>query len=254
MVKRAHVSVPYHTRIHERTNTRTDKEMKVIIFGLGNFGASLAIQLSEMGHEVIGIDKSFQKVELYKDKMSHTICMDGTNPAGIQQLPVKDTDLAVVAIGEDEGASILTAAVLKIHGFRRIISRALSGTHDNVLEAMGIEEIVHPEQESADRLAKKLNLKIAIESFEIDRNFSIVEIKTPPDFIGKSILEVDPRRNYNLNIVTILRKSSRKNMLGVRTTEWNSVGVVKPEEVFLEEDILVVFGENSNIIRMCNRR
>ncbi|MFN7116469.1 MAG: potassium channel family protein [Saprospiraceae bacterium] len=228
--------------------------MKIIIFGLGNFGASLAIQLSEMGHEVIGIDKSFPKVEAYKDKMSHTICMDATNPAAIQQLPVKDTDLAVVAIGEDEGASILTAAVLKIQGFRRIISRALSGTHDNVLEAMGIEEIVHPEQDSAERLAKKLNLKIAIESFEIDRNYSIVEIKTPPFFIGKSVLEVDPRRNFDLNIVTILRKSTRKNMLGVCTTEWSSVGVVKPEEVFREDDILVVFGENDQIIKMCNGR
>lgn len=228
--------------------------MKVIVFGLGNFGASLAIQLSEMGHEVIGIDKSFQKIELFKDKMSHTICMDATNPAGIQQLPVKDTDLAVVAIGEDEGASILTAAVLKTHGFRRIISRALSSTHDNVLEAMGIDEIVHPEQDSADRLAKKLNLKIAIESFEIDKDYSIVEIKTPQDFVSKSILEVDPRRNFNLNIVTILRKTTRKNMLGVRTTEWKSIGVVKPEEVFLEDDVLVVFGENHNITRMCNGR
>lgn len=225
--------------------------MKVIVVGLGNFGKALAIQLSEMGHEVIGVDKAFEKVDQLKDQMSHTIALDATNPAAIHQLPIKDTDLAIVAIGEDEGASILTAAVLKTSGFRRIIARALSPTHDNVLEAMGIDEIVHPEQESADRLAKKLNLKIAIESFEIDRNFSIVEIKTPQEFVGKTILEVDPRRNHNVNIVTILRKNNRKNLLGIRTTEWNSIGVVTPDEMFLEDDILVVFGENPCITKIC---
>lgn len=226
--------------------------MKAIIFGLGNFGKALALQLSEMGHEVIGVDKSLDKVEEMKDKISHTICMDATNPAAIQQLPISDTDLAIVAIGENEGASILTTAVLKTSGIKRIISRALSPTHESVMEAMGIEEIAHPEQDSAERLAKKLNLKIAIESFEIDRNYSIVEIKTPPDFIGKSVIEVDPRRNYNINIVTILRKTIRKNLLGIRTTELMSIGVVTPEEVFLEDDILVVFGENPCITEICN--
>jgi len=225
--------------------------MKVIVIGLGNFGKALAIQLSEMGHEVIGVDKSFEKVDQLKDQMSHTISLDATNPAAIKQLPIKDTDLAIVAIGEDEGASILTAAVLKTSGFERIIARALSPTHDNVLEAMGIDEIVHPEQDSAERLAKKLNLKIAIESFEIDRNYSIVEIKTPKEFIGKSILDVDPRRNYDINIVTILRKESRKNLLGARTTEWTAIGVITPEEVFQEDDILVAFGENTAITEIC---
>lgn len=226
--------------------------MRAIIFGLGNFGKALALQLSEMGHEVIGVDKSLDKVEEMKDKISHTICMDATNPAAIQQLPISDTDLAIVAIGENEGASILTTAVLKTSGIKRIISRALSPTHESVMEAMGIEEIAHPEQDSAERLAKKLNLKIAIESFEIDRNYSIVEIKTPPEFIGKSVIEVDPRRNYNINIVTILRKTIRKNLLGIRTTELMSIGVVTPEEVFLEDDILVVFGENPCIAEICN--
>ncbi len=226
--------------------------MRAIIFGLGNFGKALALQLSEMGHEVIGVDKSLDKVEEMKDKISHTICMDATNPAAIQQLPISDTDLAIVAIGENEGASILTTAVLKTSGIKRIISRALSPTHESVMEAMGIEEIAHPEQDSAERLAKKLNLKIAIESFEIDRNYSIVEIKTPPEFIGKSVIEVDPRRNYSINIVTILRKTIRKNLLGIRTTELMSIGVVTPEEVFLEDDILVVFGENPCITEICN--
>lgn len=226
--------------------------MRAIIFGLGNFGKALALQLSEMGHEVIGVDKSLDKVEEMKDKILHTICMDATNPAAIQQLPISDTDLAIVAIGENEGASILTTAVLKTSGIKRIISRALSPTHESVMEAMGIEEIAHPEQDSAERLAKKLNLKIAIESFEIDRNYSIVEIKTPPEFIGKSVIEVDPRRNYNINIVTILRKTIRKNLLGIRTTELMSIGVVTPEEVFLEDDILVVYGENPCIAEICN--
>ncbi|MCB9081852.1 MAG: TrkA family potassium uptake protein [Lewinellaceae bacterium] len=225
--------------------------MKVMIFGIGNFGASLAFQLSEMGHEIIAVDKSAEKVDFIKDKVTHAICLDATNMIALRSLPLKDTDVAIVAIGENEGASIMTAANLKTIGTERVIGRSISATQETVLEAMGITEIIHPEQDAAERLAKKLNLRMAIESFNLDANHSVVELQLPASFVGRTVLDVDLRKNFDLNIVTIIRKRIRKNMLGINRVTYVSEGVVKPETQFEEGDILVVFGANPHIKRLC---
>ncbi|MBK7475498.1 MAG: TrkA family potassium uptake protein [Haliscomenobacter sp.] len=228
--------------------------MKIIIFGIGNFGASLAMQLSEMGHEVIAIDKNPDKVELIKDQVTHTICLDSTNLVALRSLPLRDTDVAIVGIGENEGASILTTANLKTLGVPRVISRSISPTHQTVLEAMGIDEILHPEQDAAERLAKKLNLRSAIETFDLDPNHSVVELELPHSFVGKTVVEVDMRKNYNLNIVTVIRKRLKRNLLGINKVAYVAEGVVKPETHFEEGDILVVFGANTDIQHLCRNQ
>lgn len=226
--------------------------MKILVFGMGNFGSSLAIQLSEMGHEVIAIDYDMQKVEVVKEKVTHTICLDSTNLNAVKSLPLSDTDIAVVAIGENEGASIMTTANLKTMNVKRIISRSISSTQETVLEAMGVNEIVQPEQDSADRLAKKLNLKLAVESFDLDQDYSIVELNIPRNFIGKTLSELNLRKEYGVNIVTIIRKKEKKNLLGVNRITYVSEGVVGPNTLLQEDDLLVVFGSNENIMKFCN--
>jgi trk system potassium uptake protein len=111
--------------------------MKFIIIGLGNFGASLAIKLTEMGHEVIGVDKRQEKIEGVKDRLTFTIALDSTNLGAIKNLPIEESDVVIVAIGEDEGASILTTALIKQHNPKRLISRAITVLHHSVLEASG---------------------------------------------------------------------------------------------------------------------
>lgn len=225
--------------------------MKIIIFGIGNFGAALALQLTEMGHEVIAIDKSNDKVELLKDQVTHAICLDSTNLVALRTLPLRDTDVAIVGIGENEGASILTTANLKTLGVPKVISRSISPTHETVLEAMGIDHILHPEQDAAERLAKKLNLKSVIETFDLDSNHSVVELELPAQFIGKTVLEVDLRKMFNLNIVTVIRKRLKRNVLGINKVTFFSEGVVRPDTRFEEGGILVVFGSNKDIQNLC---
>jgi trk system potassium uptake protein TrkA len=225
--------------------------MKIIIFGIGNFGASLALQLTEMGHEVIAVDKNHDKVELIKDEVTHAICLDATNLVAMRSLPLRDTDVAIVGIGENEGASILTTANLKTLGVERVISRSISPTHETVLEAMGIDHVLHPEQDAAERLAKKLNLRSVIEAFELDANHSVVELELPTTFIGKTVLEVDVRKNYNLNIVTLIRKRLKRNVLGIHKVTYACEGVVHPDTRFEEGDILVVFGTNADVQVLC---
>ena len=153
--------------------------MKYIIVGLGNFGAPLAQKLTEQGNEVIGVDNNMGKVDAFKSKISHTICLDSTDQHTVSGLPLQDTDIVIVAIGEDQGANIMTTAVLKNLKAKRLISRAINPLHETILQAMGVDEIVHPEEETAERWAKKLCMKGVVDSFELSDEFSIVEVAVP---------------------------------------------------------------------------
>ena len=221
--------------------------MKYIVIGLGNFGLSLAEKLTKLGNEVIGIDNSMAKVEAVKEKISHAICMDATDEYTMNGLPFKDTDIVIIAIGEDTGANIMaTAMVKKLHS-NRIISRAISTIHETILEAMDVQTIIHPEEETAERWAKKLSLKGMVDSFELSINYSIVEIAIPEKLIGKTIEEVGFRNNYNLVCVSIIKKVADKNFFG-KVKRINQIqGVVTTDTVLQSADILVIYGENEDI-------
>lgn len=124
--------------------------MKFIIFGLGNFGSSLGKKLTEQGNEVIGVDNDMDKVDAMKETISHTVCLNSTDETIVSGLPLHDTDVVIVAIGEDQGANIMTTAVLKKLKVQKLISRAISPLHETVLQAIGIDQIVHPEEETAE--------------------------------------------------------------------------------------------------------
>ncbi len=228
--------------------------MKIIIFGLGNFGMSLALNLTESGNEVIGVDKQIEKVNLVKDKIAHAICLDSTNELAYQALPVKQTDLAVVAIGENEGAAIITTAIVKKLSKAKVISRSLSPIHDTVLQAMGIDFIVHPEQEAAEKLTYKINLKNVVDNYKVDDKYSITEIKIPESFIGQTLGELDIRTRFGLNVITFLRKREKTNLLGVTTSVREVVGVPSPDTKVEKEDVMVVFGLNEKIAELNNKK
>ncbi len=221
--------------------------MKYIIIGLGNFGLSLAEKLTKMGNEVIGIDNNYNKVEAVKERISHAICMSATDEYTMKGLPFKDTDVVIIAIGEDRGANVMASALVKKLHANKIISRAIDPIHETILEAMDIHTIVHPEEETAERWAKKLSLKGMVESFEISGKYSVVEIAIPTRCIGKKIEEIGFRNNYNLVFVTIIKKVAEKNFFG-KTKRVNEVqGVVTYEAVLESGDILVLYGENEDI-------
>ena len=164
--------------------------MKCIVLGMGSFGASLAIKLTEQGNEVIGIDNSMDRVEMFKEHVSHIICLDATDQDAVSNLPIEDTDVIIVAIGENQGANLMATAAVKNLNAKRVISRSVNPLQENVLLAMGIEEIINPEVESAERLAKKLCLTGLIDSFEIDGKYSIVEIEAPEKYLNKTLEEI----------------------------------------------------------------
>ena len=225
--------------------------MKIIVFGLGNFGMSLSLSLTETGNEVIAIDKQMDKINLVKDKISHAICMDSTNELAYEAVPLKDADKVIVAIGENEGAAIITTAIIKKLCNAKIISRALSPIHDTVLEAMGIHSIVHPEQDSADRLTKQINFKSTLENYQLDHNYTISEVRAKNDFFGKTLRELDSIDTYSLTLITIIRNIEKKNLMGKKTIIKETIGRTSPDTVVLDGDILVVFGNNKDIEKYC---
>jgi len=221
--------------------------MKYIIIGLGNFGSSLAMKLTKQGNEVIGVDSSMSKVESLKETISYTICMDATDAHTMTGLPIKDSDIVIVAIGEDQGANIMATAILKNQNVKRLISRAINPMHENVLRAMGITEIVNPEVETAERWAKKLCLRGVVDSFELNGEYSIVEVTVPSNFVGKTLEEIGFRRNMNLVVLTTIRYENKEISKGFFNKITNVQGVASPQTLLKEGDIVVLYGSNKDI-------
>ena len=183
--------------------------MKYIIAGLGSFGSSLGMALTSQGHEVIAIDSSMQKVEAYKEAITHTICMDATDEYTVNGLPIMDTDIVVVAIG--------------------------------------VDDIFHPEKESAMRWAKRLSLRYFVDSFELTDNFSIVEIAIPTPLIGKQIATLQLENRFNIKLLSTMHYEHYQDSFGRQQSKPSIQGLATPEQVLQENDVLVVYGANKHI-------
>ena len=227
--------------------------MKYIIVGLGNFGASLAEKLTAKGNEVIGIDNRMNKVDLYKEKISHTICMDATDEFTVSGLPLKDTDIVIIAIGENQGANVMVTALFKNLSVKRLISRAIDPLHEKVLMAIGVDEIVHPEEETAERWAKKLCLTNVVDSFELSDDFSIIEVEIPMRFVGKTIKEIELRTKYNLLALTTIKKKEVTSVVGKTRSEDSVQGVASANTVLNPNDIIVIYGANKDLQNFTNQ-
>lgn len=221
--------------------------MKIVIIGLGNFGMSLAINLSNSGNEVVCADHDPEKVDMIKDKVAHVVVMDATNENAYNALPLKNTDLAVIAIGQRNGAGIMSTAIVKKLTKARIISRSASDLEDTILQAMGVDQIIHPEQEFAERFTKKINLKGSIDNFEIDEEYLVSEVDVLNSLVGKTILQSRFRETFKLNIITIVRKKYHTNLLGRNIEKREVVGLPKPDIIFQAGDVLAVFGKDIDI-------
>ena len=221
--------------------------MKIIIIGLGNFGMSAAIALSNTNHEVIAVDMDMEKVTQIKDKVAHAVAFDAKKEAAYNSLPLKNTDLVIIAIGDRNGTAIMSTAIIKKLTNAKIIARASSSIEDTILQAMGVDQIVHPEKDYAERFIKTINISGSIDSLEVDDDYLVSEIEVPKDVIGMSILESQFRKKHHLNIITVIRLKEYKNLLGKVELKKEVLGMPKPSTILEENDILVVFGKDKNI-------
>lgn len=221
--------------------------MRYIIVGLGSFGSSLAIKLIELGNEVIGVDLNMDKVNQIKEKITHAICLDALDVEALKSLPLNNTDAVIVCIRDDKGANIMATATFKNLNVKRLIGRSLNSLHENVLQAIGVKEIMRPEEESAERWAKRLVFRNIIDSYELSSNYSIVEVLVPSKLIGKSIEEIGFRNVFNILILTIIKNKEVRSYIGKTKVVPSVQGIPSPDTKLEEDDILVVYGANTDI-------
>jgi trk system potassium uptake protein len=222
---------------------------KIVVIGLGNFGGNLAVKLTDDGHEVFGIDKNKDRVDLITKKIDHAIGLDTTEEYSINHIPLDDTDIVVIAIGENVGASITTTALIKKHYTGRIIARSLNPVHKTVLEAMMVDEIIEPEAEYALELANRIMVKGAIKSMELHGIYEIIEVKIPKAVVGKTLGELDIKNKYQAHIVTVIKQQEQTNYLGSVTIEKQVFGILHSVYTFEHNDLLLIFGTKKNIDR-----
>ena len=224
--------------------------MKYIIVGMGSFGGFLAARLTELGHEVVGVDSSEIKIEQVKEKITHAILMDATDAETIKTLPYKDADAVIITIGENVGASIMVTAIFKQLNVERLISRAINPVHETVIKAIGVSEIIHPEEDSAERMAKRLQMKNVLDSLDLSDDYNVIEVKTPERYIGMTLEETNLRKEYKVTVITIIHEIERTNMLGKKSIIKKVVGVVNGDTKIEAGDILVLFGSSKDIQRI----
>lgn len=226
--------------------------MKYIIVGMGNFGSYLAKRLTDLGHEVVGVDNSESKIDQIKDHVTYAMVLNATDQHAVHSLPMKDCDVIIIAIGEDVGASIMATAIFKQLKAKRIIGRAINSLHETVIRAIGVDEIIHPEEETAERLAKRLELKGVLDSLEISVDYNIVEVKVPQRYVGMTVGEANIRKEFSLNILTTIKEKEKTNLLGVKLPQRDVAGVISAEYLFENDDILLIFGKIKNIQEFLN--
>jgi trk system potassium uptake protein len=210
------------------------RHSQYLVVGLGRFGGALAEDLIAHGHEVLGVDADPKLVQSFAQKLTHVVEADSTDAEAMRQLGAGDFEVAVVAIGTEVEASILTTSVLVDLGVPRIVAKAISEPHGKILSRVGAHRVVFPEHDMGLRVARSLAGRDVIDYMELDPGFVLLETKAPPDLVGKTLAEAEVRRRYGLTVVSV-------------KGEGKPATYATPETLIEEGDILVVAGETRRV-------
>lgn len=177
--------------------------MKYTVAGLGEFGTSTALGLARRGAEVIAVDIDMERVNAIKDKVSMAICLDASHPDALRSHGIGDVDVLIAGISGNFEAQVLLVVHARQLGIPRIVARATSPDHINVLKAVGADDVFNPEEEAARWIVQRLLIRDMTNYFELAEGFSIVEIAVPPAIDGKTIGELDLRRKFRINLIAV---------------------------------------------------
>ncbi|KIL18724.1 potassium channel family protein [Bacillus safensis] len=210
------------------------KEFAVI--GLGRFGGSICKALSEEGLEVLAIDLNEDRVNEYAQIASHAVIGDSTDEAVLKNLGMRNFDHVIVAIGENIQASILTTIILKELGVKLVTVKAQNDYHEKLLNKIGADRVVHPERDMGKRIAHKIITNNVIEYLELSDEYGLIEVEANGHLENQSLLDLDIRARYQINIVAIKRGKEV---------------IISPlaHEQIQKSDILIVIGAMKDIAR-----
>ena len=202
-----------------------------VVIGLGRFGSALARQLCQLGAEVLAMDVSADLVQQISQDVTHAVVGDARDKEVLRALGVREMDCAVIAIGEDLAASVLTVMNLKELGVPYVVCKAHDETHRRVLEKLGVDRVVIPEQEHAQRLGRSLFSHNVLDYIELSPDYGILEVPAPKTWVGKTLKELNVRAKLGVNIIAVV--SGKKTNVSPSADYGICSG-----------DIMVVLGDN----------
>ena len=206
------------------------KKKSILLIGLGRFGKHIAMKLNELGHEIMAVDHDEEKVNEIMPIVTNGQIGDSTNELFLRSLGVDNYDVCIVTIGGDFQSSLETTCLLKELGAKKVVSRAERDGQAKFLLRNGADEIVYPEKQLASWMAIRYSADHILDYVELDESCSIFEVSVPKEWIGKSILQIDIRKKYNVNIIAI--------------KENGKIDVTfAPNTVLTEKKTLLVLGE-----------
>ncbi|HNQ47747.1 MAG TPA: TrkA family potassium uptake protein [Syntrophorhabdus sp.] len=211
---------------------------RVVVIGLGIFGYNVVKNLFEGGMDVIAIDKNKDAVQKVRDYSSRAIVADGIDKSVMDSIGIGADDVVILSFGEDLAASTLATLHLKQLGVRNIIVKAPNEEHKLVLEKVGATEVIIPEKEMANKLARGFISPNLIDYIPLSDDYMICETAPPKQFIGKSLRDVHMRSKHHVDVIAI------------RDTLTDNVHMVQPDYLMKDSDILVVIGKSDDIDKL----
>lgn len=173
------------------------------VFGMGSFGESVAVALQDLGCEVIAVDNDMEKIEDIADSVSYAMRADFGEPEVIRSLGARNLDGVIVAVAENMEASVMATLVSKEMGVPYVMSKAKNELHATVLRKIGADAVIFPENEMGKRIAKTLASANFTDWLALSPDYSIIEVPTPGKWVGKSLIELDVRKHYGINVVAV---------------------------------------------------
>lgn len=211
-----------------------------LIIGVGQFGSHVARRMEELRCEVMAVDISEERINEILPHVTNARIGDSTNEEFLRSLGVRDFDVCIVALGGLFQSSLETTSLLKELGAKKVISRATNDVQMKFLLRNGADEVVYPEKQTAIRIATKYASDNILDFFHLEKEYYIYELKVPKDWYGKTLQQIDVRKKYNINILTL--KRSGEVLIPSATT------------VIQTGDIAFVLGEFKDIQKALNKR
>ena len=202
----------------------------VLLIGLGRFGKHIAIQLSRLGHDVLGVDKNEERVNEAMDIVTDAQIGDSTNEEFLRSLGVNNFDVCFVTISQDFQSSLETTYLLKELGAPLVVARAERDGQERFLLRNGADKVIYPEKQVAKWAAIRYSSNLILDYIELDDKYSLYEVPVPRDWVGRSVLQLDVRRKYGLMIIGIRDRAAMNYM-------------VAPDTVLTQDMTLLVLGE-----------
>ncbi|MDE5412715.1 potassium channel family protein [Alkalihalobacterium chitinilyticum] len=206
------------------------------VIGLGRFGSSVCKELYKLGHDVLAIDNNEEKVNNMTDHSTHSVIASGTDESALHSLGIRNFDYVIVAIGDNIQSSILCTLILKELGVSNVWVKAQNYYHHRVLEKIGADRIVHPEQDMGIRIAQHLVSEKIVDYIELSDEYSIIEVIATEKVSNKSLDQLNVRAKYGCTILAIKRG--------------NDINISPfPSEMIELNDILIVIGHKNDLKR-----